>query len=74
MPGLLTAPCCEVALPSAEPGQYHRAQILLGGEMVRVFPDGPDRPGIVYPVDDATALMLLVDNLPLAPTDRAPSN
>lgn len=63
MPGLLTAPCCEVALPSAEPDRYHRAQILLRGELVRVFPDGSDRPGIVYPVDDATALMMLVDSL-----------
>ncbi len=70
MPGLLTSPCCEVALPSTEPDRYHRAQILLAGELIRVFPDGLDRPGIVYPVDDATALMRLVDNLPLASTAR----
>jgi hypothetical protein len=74
MPGLLTAPCCEVAIPSAEPDRYHRAQILLAGEMIRVFPDGLARPGIVYAVDDATALMLLVDNLPPATQRRSPAN
>jgi hypothetical protein len=64
MPGLLTAPRCELALPSAFPGRYHRVQILLEGELVRVYPDGPGMPGIVYPVDDATAMMSLVERLP----------
>lgn len=74
MPGLLTSPCGEVALPSGDPDRYYRAQILLAGEMIRVFPDGPDRPGIVYPVDDSTALMTLVDSLPLATTVGSSSN
>lgn len=64
MPGLLTAPRCEVALPSADPGLYHRAQILFEGAFVRVYPDGIEGPGIVYPVEDAAALTQLVDRLP----------
>jgi hypothetical protein len=66
MPGLLTSPRCEVALPSPETGRYHRAQVLLDGEFIRVYPDGPDAPGIVYPVDDPYALKDLVDRMPVA--------
>jgi hypothetical protein len=68
MPGLLTAPRCEVALPSAEPGRYYRAQVLFEGEFVRVYPDGAEEPGIVYPVEDAAALTRIVDRLPFATT------
>jgi hypothetical protein len=64
MPGLLATPCCEVALPSSEPGAYHLVQILLDYELVRVYPDGPDQPAIVYPVHDRHALRALVTTLP----------
>lgn len=63
MPGLLTSPRCEVALPSGQSGHYHRAQILLDGEFVRVYPD-VTQPGIVFPVDNAHLLRTLVDQLP----------
>lgn len=66
MPGLLTSPRCEVALPSPQTGKYHRAQLLLDGEFIRVYPDGPSAPGIVYPVDDPYALKNLVDRMPVA--------
>jgi hypothetical protein len=71
MPGLLAAPVCELALPSAEPGLYHSVQVLLGGAFVRVYPDGDHRPGIVYPVDDPHALHELVESLQLV-TQRIP--
>jgi hypothetical protein len=65
MPGLLAKPHCEVALPAPEDGHYHRAQVLLDCELVRVYPDGADRPAVVYPVDDPHALKMIVDRLPL---------
>jgi hypothetical protein len=60
MPGLLAAPQCEILMPSACAGAYHRAQVLLAGEFIRVYPDGEDRPGVLYPVEDARALRSLV--------------
>jgi hypothetical protein len=66
MPGLLAAPSCEVALPAVQRAMYHGLQILLGGEFIRVYPDGDDHPGVVYPVDDPHALCALIDVLPLA--------
>jgi hypothetical protein len=63
MPGLLAAPLCELALPSAQAGLFHSIQVLLSGAFVRVYPDGDQRPGIVYPVDDSHALNLLVESL-----------
>jgi hypothetical protein len=65
MPGLVAAPGCELALPSARPGWYHLVQIMLDGELVRVYPD-PRAPGVVYPVSDPRALRHLVEQLPLA--------
>jgi hypothetical protein len=65
-PGLLTAPHCELALPAAQPGHYHTAQVVLDGEFLRVYPDGAHRPGIVYAVLDARALRSIADQLPLA--------
>lgn len=56
MPGLVAAPSCELALPSVKPGWYHRMQVLMDGAFVRVYPDGDDRPGVVFPVDDSKAL------------------
>lgn len=63
LPGLLAAPCCEIAFPAAA-GGYHHAQVLLDGEIVRVYPDGEAKPGIVYPVDDPSELKRLVAALP----------
>jgi len=68
MPGLLAAPTCELALPSATPGWYHVAEVMFGGELVRVYPDGAHRPGIVYTVQDPPALRALVERLPLLPS------
>jgi hypothetical protein len=65
MPGLLVQPSCELALPSSKPDWYHLVQVLLDGELVRVYPDGTDRPGVVYPVDDPRALRALVAHLPV---------
>jgi nucleoside-diphosphate-sugar epimerase len=64
MPGLLAAPSCEIMLPSAKPAWHHLVQVLFDGELVRVFPDGTHRPGVVYPVDDPPALRALVARLP----------
>ncbi|MBA2541138.1 MAG: hypothetical protein H0V17_15970 [Deltaproteobacteria bacterium] len=64
MPGLLTPSTCELALPSAKPGWFHRLQVLLDGEFVRVYPDGNDRPGVVFPVEDTRLLRLLLAALP----------
>ncbi|MBA3817768.1 MAG: hypothetical protein H0X17_02670 [Deltaproteobacteria bacterium] len=66
MPGLLATPSCEIVMPAAHPGAYHRMQVLLAGDFVRVYPDGDDQPGVLYPVDDARALVRLADALPLA--------
>lgn len=65
MPGLLAKPMCEIALPAPEPGRYHRAQVLLDCQLIRVYPDGPDRAAVVYPVMDPHALRIIVDRLPL---------
>jgi len=59
MPGLLTAPICELAMPSAVPDTYHIAHVLLGGEFLRFYPDGMASDGIVFPVDDTAALRRL---------------
>jgi len=64
MPGLLTGPRCEIALPAARAGAYHVAQILLDYQFIRVYPDGPDGDGVVYPVVDPQALRTIVDSLP----------
>ena len=64
MPGLLASPSCEIALPSAKPDWYHLMQILLDGDFVRVYPDGPARPGVVYPIDDPRVLWSLLSQLP----------
>jgi hypothetical protein len=66
MPGLLAVPSCEVLLPSGTPGEYHALQVVLDGEFVRVYPDGPDTPGLLYPVTDPFALKSLVEKLPAA--------
>jgi hypothetical protein len=65
MPGLLAMPRCEVAIPAATPGAYHRIQLVLDGDFVRVYPDGAGKPGVLYPVTDPQLLRILVDKLPL---------
>jgi hypothetical protein len=65
MPGLLATPQCEIAMPSVRPGEYHRAQLLFDGAFIRVYPDGHDRPGVVYPANDPRALRALVATLQL---------
>jgi hypothetical protein len=64
MPGQLTPPTCELALPSGKAGWFHRMQVLNEGEFVQVYPDGEDRPGVVFPVDDARILRAAVELLP----------
>lgn len=64
MPGLLALPNCEIALPSARPNWYHLAQVILDGEFLRVYPDGNQNPGVVFPVDDPRALRALLASLP----------
>jgi hypothetical protein len=49
-----------VALPAMQPGQFHLLEVLDCGEFVRVFPDGLDRPGVVFPVTDPKRLLALV--------------
>jgi hypothetical protein len=66
LPGLVAAPACELAFPSATPGSYHLAQVLLDGEIIRVYPDGEDGTPIVYPVDDPYELKRMIAQLPLA--------
>jgi hypothetical protein len=63
MPGLLT-PSCELALPSNKPGWFYRLEIVLDGEFVRVFPDGDDRPGVLFPIDNAGVLRTILGELP----------
>lgn len=65
MPGLLAGPLCEVALPSPRRGLFHVAHVLRDGDFVRFYPDGPERPGIVFPTHDAQELRTAIAHLPL---------
>lgn len=65
MPGMFGVPTCEIGLPSSKPNWWHLIQVLLDGEFVRVFPDGEDRPGVLFPVSDAKQLRELIAALPL---------
>ncbi len=64
MPGVFGVPICEIGLPSSKPNWWHLVQVLLDGEFVRVFPDGEDRPGVLFPVSDAKQLRELIAELP----------
>ncbi|MDQ3336822.1 MAG: hypothetical protein M4D80_16780 [Myxococcota bacterium] len=66
MPGLLTTPACEIALPAAQEGLYHLAQVVLDGEFLRVYPDTTSRTGVLYPVAQPQTLRTLVEQLPAA--------
>ena len=63
MPGLLAIPSHELAL-LADASECHVAEVILDGHFLRVFPDGPQKPGIVYPVSDARHLLSLIAALP----------
>lgn len=65
MPGMFGVPTCEIGLPSGKPNWWHLIQVLLDGEFVRVFPDGEDRPGVLFPISDAKQLRELIATLPL---------
>jgi hypothetical protein len=60
MPALLGTPSCTLALPSGQPNQFHIVEILLGYELVRVYPSGRDQPGVVYTVSEPQVLEALV--------------
>ena len=62
LPGLHATPMCELALPSQRGDTYHWLEVLLDGELVRIY-DGTGA-GLVYRVDDPHALELLIENLP----------
>ncbi len=64
MPGLLAIPSAELALPSHREGHCHVAELILDGQFVRVYPEGFDQPGIVYPVSASQSLLGLVSELP----------
>jgi hypothetical protein len=64
MAGPLAAPSCEIALPTTKPGWFHRVQLLMDGAFARVYPDGEDRPGVVFPVNDPAALRAILLELP----------
>ena len=70
MPGLLAMPRCELLIPANVPTMFHRLQLVLDGDFVRVYPDGHGKPGVLYPVTDPNSLRMLVDKLPVfrAPT------
>ncbi|MEO8698884.1 MAG: hypothetical protein ABI867_02540 [Kofleriaceae bacterium] len=60
MPGDASDPMCELALPATTGSRFHFVQVLRNGELVRVFPDGTHRPGVVFPVTDPAALCALL--------------
>jgi hypothetical protein len=66
MPGLLAMPRCEVLIPAQSANTFHRLQLVLDGDFVRVYPDGHSKPGVLYPVTDPQLLRVLVDRLPTA--------
>ncbi len=74
MPGLLSAPLCEIVFPGNTANMVRRAQVVLDGEFVRFYPRGDASPGVVWAVDDPHALVQLVERLPAhsAATQRMP--
>lgn len=67
MHGVSTVPMFELALPSTVPGAYHVAHVVLDGEFLQFYPDGLAASGIVFPVDDASALQRIIAALPPGP-------
>jgi hypothetical protein len=39
---------------------------VLDGRFLRLYPDGVDRAGVLFPVDDREALCRIIDDLPAA--------
>lgn len=66
MPGLLSAPVCEVLFPGHAANTVRRAQVVLDGDFVRFYPRGETAPGVVWPVDDPHALLATIERLPRA--------
>ncbi|CAN5852414.1 hypothetical protein BH11MYX3_BH11MYX3_04370 [soil metagenome] len=62
MPGLLAIPSHDIALPSGRADRCHIAEVILDGQFLRVYPDGDDQPGIVYPVIAPHRFLTLLDN------------
>jgi hypothetical protein len=65
--GRSTVPMFELALPSDTPDAYHLAHVVLDGEFLQFYPDGMSAAGILFPVDDARALLRIVAALPSGP-------
>jgi hypothetical protein len=64
MPGLLAIPSHDLALPAHRDGDCHLAEVILDGQFLRVYPDGDDQPGIVYPVSAPDVLFELLSDAP----------
>lgn len=64
MAGLLAIPSAELALPAHQAGHCHVAEVILDGHFLRVYPDGAEQPGIVYPVLAPQRLNALLSSLP----------
>ena len=62
MPGA-APPSWELVLPADERGTPQLAHVLLDGAFVQLYPDGPDAPGVAYPVTDPGALRRLMATL-----------
>lgn len=63
LPGLLSMPSHELALPSSRPGLYHRLQVVLDTMFVRSYPD-PNGPSVMYPIVEPGALRSMIDEMP----------
>lgn len=66
LPGLQASPSCEIAFHAGDGCSYYLMQVLLDGELVRVYPRGRDDHGLVYPVDDPYAFGKLLGQLSAA--------
>jgi hypothetical protein len=64
LPGLLSMPSVELALPSSRPGLYHRLQVVLGTMFVRSYPDAKG-PSVMYPIVEPAALRSMIDKMPI---------
>ena len=57
------APLCEIVLPATCPEDYQLAEVLYGGALLQLHPDGAEASGVAFPVTDAAALLRIVDEL-----------
>ncbi len=65
-------PCCELALPAAQPGAYYIAHVVLDGAFVQFYPAGDAGPAVAYPVANAPALQQILGDL-ADPRSRSPA-